>query len=821
LLFPVFRPLPALGFLFALALPAAAQVYNVLGTVIDDSRGTPIAGVDIRMADGRKLGTSAASGRFEITVNTRQALIVFRRDGYRDREVNLADFVSIVDIDIPMEPNVQELGERTTYTRRPGLNPSDAQSIDELESLQGMRMDLNDHLRQMHGVAGMNEYTNDISVHGSRTQDVTHYLGRSRIPSLRHLDFGFPGNQSVLNPRLLRAITLADNPAKGPLNQGNASALVYDLKDGDPEAIHADVVLGSTNREMNATGYWDQRTFTVSGRYLDPNTLSALGTQFFTSPKESRLGSENCGGENQPSCGKLNKPLDFTSLDLFFSTFRRDTTGAFSRHSLVVLDDDYVVQEDKSPDPTRSRGQRLIEGFQGAFLYSYENLSPSEDGEWEWGVSFLRRSYNDAYRDTLMPLSSSLGDDLDDAASWYPRDGSEVFYRLGDSKRLDYQTILSSVYSSNSTTFGAQPAYGIELEYFAQDRTFRNISSGVPASQAMTGLDRSFVLTTASYRLRWNLGNRRTLETSAGASWAYANFRAEGEKSGLPVMPQASARYTQTVTGRQRVYAEVAGRHSVALEPEGFNNMAAKATPSAEFKVGGDGFITNPLRYAWSGYTRGYKDPTLPNPDVFWNYREIRSSDYAIVNGGNATLNYLPGHHVGMGLNASVIQGRYHLRDGGTLPWESNRTLDLVYNLRYLPRDDSLFSFILTYGIQNDAPLYQYDSLWQGDASSGASTGRRYVRQNTLFPTVSRQRVDARINLDLKAALPPLQTVRFFFEADNIFSGFEEDWASWLGGRNERRRGWTRSNSQGRLEPVVTGGLGLFIMFGIEAKLKI
>jgi hypothetical protein len=802
------------------AVSAVAQTYNVLGTVLDDSRNTPIAGVDIRMADGRPLGVSTASGRFEITVNSRQAVLVFRREGYRDTEVSLADFTTLVDIDILMESNVQELDERTTYTRRPGLNPSDAQTIEELEALQGMRMDLNDHLRQMHGVAGMNEYTSDISVHGSRTQDVTHYLGRSRIPSLRHLDFGFPGNQSVLNPRLLRAVTLADNPAKGPLNQGNASALVYDLKNGDPEAIHADAVLGSTNREFNATGYWGERTFTTSARYLDPNSLSALGSQFFTSPKEARLGSDQCGGPNQPSCGKLNKPLEFNSLDLFFSTFKRDTTGKFSRHTFIILDDDYVVQEDKSPDPTRARGQRLIEGFQGAFLYSYEKLTPTENGEWEWGFSFLRRGFNDAYRDTLMPLIASEGDDPTAAPRWYPRDGSDVQYRLGDSKRLDYQTILSGTYSSNSTTFGALPSYGVEIEYFTQNREYRNISSGVPASQAINELDRSFVLGTGSYRLRWNLGNRRVLEGSAGAAWAYANWRAEGERSSLSPMPHGSMRYTQTVTGRQRVYGEVAGRHSVALEPTGFNEIAPKATPSVELKVGGDGFITNPLRYAWSGYTRAYKDPTLPIPEVFWNYEETREAKHALVNGGNLTLNYLPGHHVGMGLNASIIQGTYHLKDGGTLPWESNRTLDLVYNLRYLPRDDSLFSFIITYGIQNEAPLYQYDSLWAGDPVTGASTGRRYVRQNSQFPTVSRQRVDARMNLDLKADLPPLQTVRFFFEADNIFSGFDDAWASWLGGRNERKRGWTRAED-GNLKPVVTGGLGLFIMFGIEAKLRI
>jgi len=209
------------------AVPIFSQTYDLVGLVMDSERGEPVAGVEIRTLEGQKLGVSQSTGRFEVTVNNRRTHVIFRRQGYKDLEVDLGELPNLIDVEITMESAVQELGEVTTYATQHGHDPSQAQSIEELESLQGMRMDLNDHLRQMHGVAGMNEFTGDISVHGSRTGDVTHYLGRSRIPSLRHLDFGFPGNQSVLNPRLLKSVTLPDNPAKGPVNQGNASALVY------------------------------------------------------------------------------------------------------------------------------------------------------------------------------------------------------------------------------------------------------------------------------------------------------------------------------------------------------------------------------------------------------------------------------------------------------------------------------------------------------------------------------------------------------------------------------------------------------------------
>jgi hypothetical protein len=78
-----------------------------------------------------------------------------------------------------------------------------------------------------------------------------------------------------------------------------------------------------------------------------------------------------------------------------------------------------------------------------------------------------------------------------------------------------------------------------------------------------------------------------------------------------------------------------------------------------------------------------------------------------------------------------------------------------------------------------------------------------------------------RINLDLKSRWRPLESMRFFFEADNIFADYDNSALDWLGGANRRKRGWTRANANGDLLPVVTKGLGLFIMFGFEGKLLI
>jgi hypothetical protein len=293
---------------------------------------------------------------------------------------------------------------------------------------------------------------------------------------------------------------------------------------------------------------------------------------------------------------------------------------------------------------------------------------------------------------------------------------------------------------------------------------------------------------------------------------ARAGFRAPA--------PLASVRYTRPLIGSTLGYGETAIRANTALLPTGLNQVNAVTTSSAEAKVGVEGGWQDEIKLTASVYSRWYKDPVLPQPEVFWNFEETHRSDYAYANGGNLTATWLPSHHFGINVNASVVQGDYHLEDNDRfLPWEANRSLDLVSNLRYLPRRDSLLSVILTYTANNGTPLYEYTGLW--DVPGRRATESRTIGMDRNFTTVSRQRTDLRINLDLKSRWRPLESMRFFFEADNIFADFDNSNLDWLGGENLRKRGWTRANENGDLQPVVTKGMGLYIMFGFEGKLLI
>jgi hypothetical protein len=806
-----FRGTTLFAWLLLAALPAFSQTYNVVGLVQDSEKGEPIGQVEISLQSGKILGYTKSNGRFEITVNSHNATLVFKRHTYKQTDLDLSDLTELIDIEVSMEPDVIELATKDTVARKQlSRELGQARSIEELELMQGMRIDLNDHLRQLPGVSGMNEFTNDISVWGSRTGDVTHYLGQSRIPTLRHLDIGFPGNQSVLNPRLLKSITLSDNMAKGPINQGNASAIVYDLKEGDPDNISGDLVFGTVNRELNLTGYWGGRTFIASGRYLEPTFLSNLGEHFYTEPKDARLKG---GAPCKTDCQTIKEPFKFSTMDGYIGTFARDTTGAYSRHSLIGLNDEYTVIQDVSTTPGQSVPQTLVEGTQDGWMYAYEAMTPHETGDLEYALGFMSRKREETFRDTLPPYSS-----LSSAYPWYPGTGTNtVDNMIGDNNTDEAQTNLSMQWNSNAKLFGASYGYGWDLEYLRQIRKFRDISGGLGSSGlAVQRKAQDYAMGNGLLRLRWNTGEKRTLEAAVGASIVYQAL-AEGEEGKLNTpAPLASLRYTRPVFGNVIGFGEAAIRQNTAILPTGLNRLDAVTTSSAEGRVGAEAGWMDEIKMTATVYSRLYKDPVLPAPEVFWNYAETHSSDYAYVNGGNLTVSWLPSHHFGVNVNASMVEGDYHLEDDSFLPWESNRSLDLVSNIRILPRSDSLLSFILTYGASNDAPLYEYSGLY-----GNAPTQHRTIRLNEENPFVSRQRTDVRINLDLKSHWRPLDAMRFFFEADNIFADFDNSSFSFLGGANERRRGWTRANPYGDLVPVVTRGMGLFIMFGFEGKLLI
>lgn len=272
-------------FLAFLSLPSLALAeFNVLGTVVDGASEHALPRVRILSADSSYLGSSDAEGRFELRL-VRALEVTFRREGFRDKVVDLSEITDPLDVQVAMDPLGTSLEGRSVVTRL-ATSSQRLGTIGELERFGGMRVDLQEHLRNLPGVSGIREFSSEISIYGSRTHDVAHLLGPFQIPNLRHLDYSFPGNQSVVNPRVLDRVSVEHDPIQGPLEQGLASALVYHPLRPATDQYNAVVSVGLANRELDLWGPLGNGTFVASGRWLSPDMMNHLAGRLFVGSRD-------------------------------------------------------------------------------------------------------------------------------------------------------------------------------------------------------------------------------------------------------------------------------------------------------------------------------------------------------------------------------------------------------------------------------------------------------------------------------------------------------------------------------------------------------
>ena len=214
--------------LFAMAAFAATPT-DIVGVVLESGSDLPLDGVDVTYRSGKNLGRTGSDGRFEFTVDSKNAVLVFHKEGFDSVVVELQDFADLRDMVVTLSSNLRDLGSSTVIGggEPEKWEPERTISLDKLEDAAGMRFDLTEHLSQMPGISGQKDFSSALYYEGSRAGDVAYHLGRLRIPNMRHLDVGFPGNLSVVNPHILSGIEIHDHYGSGPIGQGLATSVQY------------------------------------------------------------------------------------------------------------------------------------------------------------------------------------------------------------------------------------------------------------------------------------------------------------------------------------------------------------------------------------------------------------------------------------------------------------------------------------------------------------------------------------------------------------------------------------------------------------------
>lgn len=771
-------------------LPAIAMAAptTIIGTVLEAETDHPLSSVAIQYESGRALGETNGNGRFELTADSRSAKLVFIKDGFDTLHVSLEDFADLLDIIVVMHPNVRNLGESTVIgggVKVEWPEPSHI-SVEQLEDVSGMRFDIAELMTSIEGVSGQKDFSSALYYDGSRADEVGYHLGRLRIPNMRHLDIGFPGNLSVINSHMLKSIDIYDHYGEGPLGQGLATSVDYIPETLSGEDFEVDVSAGTTMREISIGGpslFWD--SFRFSFRYLDAEMLKNMGEKFFT---EFRRNSE---GE---SSGKTSDSFDVTSYDMFAQLAGHDSLDNRWMLNGVYSNDEYIIRQDTVVTADSTNSVDIIRGHRMYGVLGFEYQS-------RFGTSFHGGVVREEASDTLRDTTGYRQDAVPENATFI--DGYEQ-------EKTTFSAGLDKPFPGQ--LFGADLSGALLYEHHIVTRKWPDFSKTQKSEFHANVI-------TGTSRMTWKTQAQKTIF----AFGALADFDGHGSPMvSLDVDRNLSAGTPGVAQGQGfRLFGNAAWRgdwHETWNDGELESNILTGSSAKL-----GLGYSEKRFSLSGHGFGRYYLNPELPTPLAYAHYRELSDADYAWVFGAAAKMEARTLHHFALAINLSSVYGEYSLSDGRSLPWEANSRLDMSTSIRYYPLKDSLFSLILTHHAGWHRPLYYYKI--KSSNSTTETLGTREIYDYNEFTDLFR--TDIRANLDLPGHLFFFRKVRFYLEADNVFANLDVDALHFLGGDNARERSLVvqdsdkRSSNGYKLVPFMAKGMGLYLQFGVEANFAI
>lgn len=773
------------------SLSMAADV-PISGSVLNQDNDDPIPGVTISLKSGKLLGKTSSKGKFDFMVDSEKSLIVVYKDGYEPQEIRVNEQPDALDMMITLAPNVKTLGSTQVYGERRIL-AKDRVDMDALESIQGMQFDLNEHLSKIPGVAGQSEFTKEISYYGSRTEDLAVSIGALRIPHMRHVDIGFPGNTSVLNPSVFKDVRIHSQNEGGSLDAGLAGRIEYTPRRGDSAAFAGSGRIGVINQEVILSGPivgFDE--FIISYRNLNPFVLEKMGENFFNAS-----GAEGCNGSN---CSQSAEGTDWklNSGDFYGHFSSTDSSNNATRATFLYAWDDYQIDQTLSERGRSELGLDKIAAFQGKqqyTLFSWEGLGAEG---FNYNLGYVKSENQKVFRDTVRVRSSDANEEL-----------------LGDPHFIEERYTLGLSHVYNQKIAGARLTYGAEFQRWIDDRNdgfHTKVLDPQGNEVPMAPIAESDIIRLHTH-FKWR--QPQSTHTFQVGAW--------GNKELSQYGPQAIFNSTY--------------KNLLPSQADLVSGLAFQSAPRhqvqdlTELELSKDQNLHANLGFIWLGkghsihakvFGRYYIQPLGPIPEVFWMYRSRDNFYDAQVIGANVVYEWTASPDFALISNLSSTYGTYN----DEIQWEANRLVDVSNSLRYYPRRDSLLSLIVTHKASVGAPTYYYD-VYLYDANYQE---RFPDRAGTYSVKSGREidiyRTDLRLHLDLssKADWLSLRTLRFYTEVNNVLSGFNFPGSDYLGGKNTRQRGWTTGarddidQNRRTLTPYWSQGMGLFVQFGFEGN---
>jgi hypothetical protein len=753
-----------LSFCALLFSVAVLHAIPLRGVVVEELADNPIPYTDIAYISGKTLGQSDDKGRFEFELESRNAILVFKKNGYDSVVVEMQDFADLLDVVVSMRSNAKHLGSATVIGGGSGgawQNPRTL-AVQRLEDAAGLRFDLTEHLSQISGISGQMDFSSNLYYDGSRAEEIAYHLGELRIPNMRHLDIGFPGNLSVLNPHAIGNINISEHYGSNPFNQGLAGAVQFEPRNVDD--FRTSISAGTALREIYMEGpwlFWDG--FAFSARYLEPSMLKNMGEKFFT---EFRKKGESCDECPEPESNSFS----ISAMDIYARFFGRDSSYNSWALTGLYANDKYSIKQDTST---------IIQGSEAYSLASVEYKTLG-------GTIFYAGVVSQEISDTLRNTFSFRERECDyDGIPICP----DAFLNFIDGHKKSHLTASAGI------SWEQTDKLGFALLYDFHDISKNWVDFG--EKQNATLNDNVFQAN-AYYKI---FGNN-----TLGAGGIFS-------LSSEQVRPLASLDMEKRIGDNFAVFGNAAWRS----DWDEVLNSGASAKAGTRLALGG-------FKISTHLFGRYYPEPILPIPQAYEHYMEQQGVDFGWVRGGQITFDFHSLHRVAFQSNISHVYGEYELPGGSSLPWQANSSLDMVSHLRIYPRSDSLLSLILSHRAAINKPLYEWAIIPSRIEYGEQIQGQRHIKYAN--ETTSLFRTDVRLNLDLKSRVKIifLENVRFYVEADNIFSALNINALHFLGGENARERSVAVRDRDGDsrngfdIVPFMAKGMGFYLQFGVEGN---
>ncbi len=289
-------------FILGLSTSSFAQLGVVKGRVFNNANNEPIEFAKVQLVGFQKGGFSDDLGEFYIE-NLAPGVYSFQAsvDGFDPLVINDITITNArsVELNFPMTASAIQEEDNVTVVAKPFTeskeSPVSLKTLNstEIERLPGANRDASKVLQALPGVASPASFRNDIIIRGGAPSENKFYLDGIEVPNINH--FATQGSSGgpvgLLNINFIREVDFYSGAFPANYANGLSSVISFKQKDGNKDALLANIAVGSSDIALTLDGPIGKKTdfiFSVRRSYLQL-LFSALKLPFLPTYNDAQF----------------------------------------------------------------------------------------------------------------------------------------------------------------------------------------------------------------------------------------------------------------------------------------------------------------------------------------------------------------------------------------------------------------------------------------------------------------------------------------------------------------------------------------------------